>query len=306
MHPVAALFDREAWATRELLDACATLDSDVLDREAAGTRGSIRATLTHLVGTEQAYLAELTGERAADPIQRGERRDPASLAPLATENAERWLTIVRSPADADWVLLVQCVHHGDQHRAHVGTALSAAGLPGPELDGPAYFSRAPRDDWAPGAWADALLPRFFAYSAWATGVLLDHCHVLGEPALRATAPGTYGPALDTLAHVIDVDGSYLSWLTGVPEVPVNARMDRDALRRRAASWRDGWAAHLDGAPDHERLVRAGAGREVPAWLLTLQAVHHANDHRAHTGTVLGANGLPVPEMDVRTFARASA
>src|SRR5262249_48743265 len=144
----------------------------------------------------------------------------------------------------------------------------------------------------------------FAHSAWATGVLVDHCLELGEPALRATAPGTYGEAYATLAHVVDVDGSYLTWLTGAPEVKVDGSASPDALRRCAERWRAGGRAYREAAPDHARLVRAGAGREVPAWLLTLQAVHHANHHRANVGTVLGANGLPVPETDVWTFAGA--
>ena len=32
------------------------------------------------------------------------------------------------------------------------------------------------------------------------------------------------------------------------------------------------------------------------------AVAHANEHRTHVGTALGANGLPVPDADVWAYA----
>jgi hypothetical protein len=41
-----------------------------------------------------------------------------------------------------------------------------------------------------------------------------------------------------------------------------------------------------------------AGRDAPGWVVTMQAVHHLNDHLAHVGTILGANDLPVPSADV--------
>src|SRR5437588_681160 len=131
MHPVAALFSRHAWATLELVRHCASLDSALLEREMAGTRGSIRTTLTHLVGTEQVQLALVTGEPASDPIARGERREPAALEALATENARRWRSVLESSRDpdrltwlerdggrrgvAEWVVMVQCISHGDEH-----------------------------------------------------------------------------------------------------------------------------------------------------------------------------------------------
>ena len=60
--------------------------------------------------------------------------------------------------------------------------------------------------------------------------------------------------------------------------------------------------------DHEaranrELLPAG-GRPAPACVVTPQAVHHANDHLAHVGTILGANGLSVPDIDVWAYHSA--
>ncbi len=317
MHPVAALFGHHAWATGELVRHCASLDRALLEREMPGTRGSIRTTLTHLVGTEQFLLALLTGERASDPIWRGERRDPAALEPLVKENASRWRSVLEASPNTDrltwherdgarrgvtdWVVMVQCIYHGDEHRAQVGSVLGAAGVQQPDLDGRAFGSRGDQDDGAVAGWADSLLLRFIGSSGWATCEMLEHCLGMGEHALRATAPGTYGTVHETLTHLVDVDGSYLSWLTGAPDVLLEGSANPDTLRRCAEQWREGWRAHLEAAPDHARMVEAGGVRQVPSWVLTLQAVHHANEHRAHIGTILGANGLPVPTADVWAY-----
>ena len=317
MHPVTALFSRHAWATVELVRHCASLDSTLLERDMAGTRGSIRTTLTHLVGTEQLQLALLTGEPASDPIARGERRDLAALEASATENASRWQSVLRSSPDpdrltwherdggrrgvADWVVMVQCISHGDEHRAQVGSVLGAAGVDQPDLDGWAFGSRGDRDGGALADWADSLLLRFLGFSGWATRELLEHCLGLGERALRATAPGTYGTTHETLTHLVDSDGAYLSLLTGAPDVVLEGSADPGTLRRCAERWREHWRAYLEAAPDHAHVVEASGGRRVPAGVLTMQAVHHANDHCAHVRTILGANGFPVLEADTWAY-----
>jgi uncharacterized damage-inducible protein DinB len=318
MHPVAALFRRHEWATHELVRYCASLDPALLERETRGTRGSIKTTLTHLVGTEQFQLGLLTGEVAADPIRRGERLDLAALEALADENASRWRAILEGSPDLDrltwheregrrrgvidWVVMVQCIHHGDEHRAHIGSVLGAAGVKSPpRLDGWAFGSRGDQHDGTFSGWADSLLRRFLSFSSWATSELLEHCLGLGEQALRATAPGTYGTVHETLTHLIDADGSYLNWLVGGPDTVLEGSADPDTLRRCAEQWQEGWRAYLEPSPDHARVVAASGGRRVPSWVLTLQAVHHANDHRAHVGTILGANGLPLRAADVWAY-----
>jgi hypothetical protein len=86
-------------------------------------------------------------------------------------------------------------------------------------------------------------------------------------------------------------------------VPLAGPAEPVAVRRYAERAREGWRAYLASAPDHEREVVKG-DRAAPAWLLVVQAVHHANEHRAHVGTILGANGLPPPDVDVWAYGRA--
>jgi uncharacterized damage-inducible protein DinB len=319
MHPVRALFDHEAWANRELLSRCAELDPELLARETAGTYGTIPRTLTHVVGTGQFLLARLTGRQATDAVQAGEERDLAALAPAAEGNAAAWRSLLDGAPDPDapaggedqdrhggpprWAFLVQYIHHGDTHRAHVGSTLGASGVEPPRLSGWAFGSLDAAAHGPAGEWADALLLRYFDHAGWATDRALEHCLGLGEAALGATAPGTYGTVHETLTHLIDAHLDYVSELVGEQDVFLEGSADPDVLRAAAKRSRERWRAYLGAAPDHERVVDRGRGAR-PAWVVALQAVHHANDHLAHVGTILGANGLPVPDVDVWEYGRA--
>ena len=53
---------------------------------------------------------------------------------------------------------------------------------------------------------------------------------------------------------------------------------------------------LDGAHAHTR-VGGGVEEKVK------QFAHHGSDHRAHVGTILGANGLEAPDLDVWAYGR---
>lgn len=316
MHPVSALFGHEVWATRELLHRCAELEPELLTRESPGTLGTIPRTMTHLVGTGQFLLALLTGEQSAAPILAGHQLDLAALGPVADESEARWRALLAGSPDPDgalfpdrergpgrWAAMAQYLHHGDTHRAHVGSVLGAAGVQPPGLSGWAYARLGPVADSPAGEWMDGLLLRCFDHAGWATRRVLEHCLDLGWAALRATAAGTYGTVQETLTHLVDAHAGYLGWLVGAEDVELRGAAAPDVLRAWEERARRGWRAYLEAEPDHEREVRTG-GRPAPAWVVTLQAVHHVNDHLAHVGTILGAGGLPVPDADVWAYAAA--
>ena len=54
----------------------------------------------------------------------------------------------------------------------------------------------------------------FGHHMWATLRLIDECGSLTEDQLTEQVPGTYGPILDTLRHLVGSDAWYLFVLTG--------------------------------------------------------------------------------------------
>jgi uncharacterized damage-inducible protein DinB len=91
------LYRHKTWATLRLIEHCQSLDDAQLDATIPGTYGTIRDTLRHLVGAEERYFWEVTGNRLAEPFPDG----PVPLAELAgriRRFGPRWEALVR---DAD-------------------------------------------------------------------------------------------------------------------------------------------------------------------------------------------------------------
>ncbi len=150
------------------------------------------------------------------------------------------------------------------------------------------------------------------HNAWATKELLEYCRGLGEPTLEATAPSTYGTILETLRHIINSEASYLYRLTGAwSERPWqrDETVGLDVLTERATVLADTWEQFLAGDVDTERLGEAqgdeGEVYAVRAGVFITQALHHANEHRAHICTILGALGHEPPDVSGWGYAFAT-
>jgi len=139
------------WANVELIAFCAKLTPEQLAWTGPGTFGSIHATLQHIVGAEQGYLFRLTGEEppqgmfkpdvlvGLDELAERERsvreRAETLLAGRFDEDAWHKGRAVRAKAR---IVVAQLIHHGSDHRAHVGTILGSRGVEPPNLDVWAY------------------------------------------------------------------------------------------------------------------------------------------------------------------------
>lgn len=149
---VRAGFDHHLWATLSLLDTLETLEPARLDDRIDGTYGSILQTMTHLVDADDRYLQRLTMPVLPPYEDRGTQPIP-ELRSRIQAHAPRWNAVLaqldageldaRIAQREDWpetphaegLLLLQAVHHGNDHRTQVCSTLGALGLEAPELDG---------------------------------------------------------------------------------------------------------------------------------------------------------------------------
>ena len=150
------------------------------------------------------------------------------------------------------------------------------------------------------------------HNAWATAQLLTFCRGLDEATLDATVPGTYGSIIETLRHLIDSEMSYVFRLTGAwSERPwqSGAAVGLDVLEERATLLGTTLERYLAGDWDDERLGEArgdeGVVFAVRAGVFLTQALHHANEHRAHVCTILGALGHEPPDVSAWGYALAT-
>ena len=156
--------------------------------------------------------------------------------------------------------------------------------------------------------------RQLRHDVWATEKLVAACRSLTSGQLELTVPGTYGTIRRTLAHIVTADEGYLTRLLGKLLHDPPFRLDHDVTLEETASH----VAHVQdgverlfakGEPDADRLTldtplrRPGDPRfEMNVWAPLTQLVHHGSDHRAQIGTILGANGLETPDVQVWPYA----
>ena len=140
------------WANQQLLEFCGNLTEEQLAWTSLGTYGSIHACLQHILGGETGYLFSLTdgelppGGRLPETLVTLDR-----LRALAQSTADRIERSLAGETDPERkitrpsgaivpasVIVAQFIHHGSDHRAHIGSILGAHGVEGPNLDAWAF------------------------------------------------------------------------------------------------------------------------------------------------------------------------
>lgn len=145
-------FRYHRWANLHLLDVCARLSDEQFELTSPGTYGTVGATLLHLIGAEQGYIQRLGGSPrrltrdtafpGVEALRREAERSADELIDIASQVGSE------DELEADFqdgryrlkkrIILIQALHHGNDHRTHVCTVLGAHGLEYGDMDVWAY------------------------------------------------------------------------------------------------------------------------------------------------------------------------
>ena len=156
----------------------------------------------------------------------------------------------------------------------------------------------------------AILVRLFEHNLWANDAMLVACAALTEEQLAADVPGTYGRVEQNLIHLARAQGGYVRRLTdwqpgpehrieydepfpGLPAVARHLRFTGERLVEVARTATDGATVTLRDD--------SGPPREIPAWVVLLQAAYHATEHRQQLATALTVLGIEPPEPDLWNY-----
>ena len=143
------------------------------------------------------------------------------------------------------------------------------------------------------------LGRLIEYDTWANRGLLEFLDAMPPETLELTSGGVYGTIGATLQHLFTSELGYHRRLAGLPrhdaaDEPEHPKMaDLVRLADEAAA---SLARLLDVLPEPETMLPTSSGNRAAATILT-QLVMHGVEHRAHVGTILGANGIEPPDLD---------
>ena len=148
---LAEMFRYNAWANRELFEACRLLSVEQLDPQVQGISGSVRELLMHIAGGQRTLILRTKGRQHEGEL--GRQSDwpgfDALMEKMTNTNDE--LTAIAEQLDDDEEVtlpyqgktyrfpkrffLVHALEHGVEHRTEIKIALASMGIETPDLDG---------------------------------------------------------------------------------------------------------------------------------------------------------------------------
>lgn len=152
-----------------------------------------------------------------------------------------------------------------------------------------------------------LLEKLFEHNNWANSQMIQTCASLNDEQLDAEPDtATKGSVRNTLWHLVDAQQDYLYQLTDV-EAPFQWQSAPSFTELQQAADRSGagllmFAANAAGMP--EATIYKG-GYYIEPWVLMVQAINHATEHREQIKSMLSALGVNSPRIDGWEYARIS-
>jgi uncharacterized damage-inducible protein DinB len=143
------------------------------------------------------------------------------------------------------------------------------------------------------------LDRLIDYNNWANQGLLDFLGVMPPGTLDMTAAGVYGTIRATLEHLLSSELGYVRRLGPPPRADLAERPehpDLATLQQLAGESAASLVELVDSLPEPGTMIQLKDGKRAAATILT-QLFTHGCEHRAHVGTILGANGIEPPDLD---------
>jgi uncharacterized damage-inducible protein DinB len=147
------------------------------------------------------------------------------------------------------------------------------------------------------------LPDFFRYNLWANLRLLDECAKLSDAQLDATPIGTLRSVREILLHMLDSEEGYAGHVTGAYPIPRLRELTTfpglDELRRRVQGSGERLIAFAEQTTPEEldRILHLDGGTyDAPVFVVAIQAIQHAIDHRSQIATLLSQQGIELPDL----------
>ncbi|MFN8177774.1 MAG: DinB family protein [bacterium] len=154
---------------------------------------------------------------------------------------------------------------------------------------------------------ETFLTKLFEHNHWANLRIIAACSALTDEQLDAAPQaGSSWSIRHTLTHIVEAQRGYLSLLTLPPEARRAAPLAFAELRESAARSGEGLLALArdETRRTFEPRLRTTDGYLVEPWVVMVQIINHASEHRRQICGMLRAIGAPAPDLDGWTFAES--
>lgn len=143
------------------------------------------------------------------------------------------------------------------------------------------------------------LVKLFEHNNWANMQIIQACYALSDEQLDAEPQSaTKGSIRGTLSHLVTSQRGYLALLTLPVEARPTAPLTFGELQESANTSGEGLLALLrdDGNFPKTRL-QTRDGFYVEPWVVMVQIINHATEHREQIKSMLSALGVTAPNID---------
>jgi uncharacterized damage-inducible protein DinB len=147
--------------------------------------------------------------------------------------------------------------------------------------------------------SENILARLFEHNHWANQKIIQACYDLSDQQLDAQPPSaTKGNIRETLVHLVTAQRGYLALLT----LPVDDRpttpLTFAELPESARNSGEGLLALARGeAAFFGTRLTTRDGHYTESWVVMLQVINHATEHREQIKSMLSALGVTPPDID---------
>jgi uncharacterized damage-inducible protein DinB len=152
-----------------------------------------------------------------------------------------------------------------------------------------------------------ILLKLFEHNNWANMQIIKACSALSDEQLDAEPQSaTKGSIRHTLLHLVTSQRGYLSLLTLPVEMRPNTPIAFDELQESASASGEGLVALVSHEPGElpETRVQTRDGYYAEPWVVMVQIINHATEHREQIKSMLSSVGVTPPEVDGWAYGEA--
>ena len=151
------------------------------------------------------------------------------------------------------------------------------------------------------------LEKLFEHNNWANLRIIQACSALSDEQLDAEPQSaTQGSIRSTLSHLAGAQAGYLSLLTLPVEERVRVTPAFDELQEFVSKSGEGLLALARGVQKPLKpQLQTRDGYFVESWVLMVQIINHATEHREQIKSMLSALGMIPPDIDGWSYGEAT-
>ncbi len=153
-----------------------------------------------------------------------------------------------------------------------------------------------------------LLKKLFEHNNWANQRIIEACDALSAEQLDAEPQSaTKGTIRRNLLHLVNSQRGYLALLTLPVEARLQAAPPLTDLRESARLSGEGLLALLQDDPGKFPSTRLQTtdGYYVEPYVVMVQIINHASEHREQICSMLSALGVTPPDLDGWSYGEAT-